>query len=43
MTTSQMLVLFGTVWIAPHCHPFVGTTLGLGYIIVAACNGMGLL
>ena len=41
MTTSQMLVLFGTVWIAPHIHPFVGMTLGLGYIIVAACNGLG--
>lgn len=41
MTTSQVLVLFGTIWIAPHFHPFVGTTFGVGYIIVAACIGLG--
>ena len=41
MTTSQMLVLLGAIWIAPHCRPFVSMSIGLCYIIFAACNGMG--
>jgi hypothetical protein len=41
MTDSQFLVLLGTVWIAPHSHPFIAHITCAGFIIVAACKGLG--
>jgi hypothetical protein len=41
MTDSQFLVLLGTVWIAPHSHPFIAHIACAGFIIVAACKGLG--
>jgi hypothetical protein len=41
MTETQMLVVVGAIWIAPHCDRrfslIVGTIMG----IVAVCKGLG--
>jgi hypothetical protein len=41
MTETQMLVLVGTIYIAPHLEGWFGVIVGSIILIVAACKGLG--
>jgi len=41
MTETQMLVLIGTIYIAPHLDERFGMIVGTIILIVAACKGLG--
>ena len=41
MTETQLLVLMGTVWVAPHCGKFYSIGTGCVFITVAVCKGLG--
>jgi hypothetical protein len=41
MTEAQMLVMLGTIWIAPHVKWWYGQTIGCIILVVAACKGLG--
>ena len=47
MTTTQFLLIIGTVYIAPHIPAFFSIPVGLLFVIfaacIAACNGLGLI
>jgi hypothetical protein len=42
MTTSQFLVIIGTIYIAPYLNKYVAQAIGLIFLIVAACRDLGL-
>jgi hypothetical protein len=42
MTETQMLVLVGTIYIAPHCEGRFGMIVGTTALIVAVTKGLGL-
>ena len=41
MTETQMLVVVGTIYIAPHCDVRLGMIVGTIILIVAAFKGLG--
>jgi hypothetical protein len=41
MTEAQMLVMLGTIWVAPHVCGWYGKTIGCIILLVAACKGLG--
>jgi hypothetical protein len=41
MTEAQMLVMLGTIWVAPHVCGWYGKTIGCIILVVAACKGLG--
>jgi hypothetical protein len=41
MTDTQLMVLTGVIWIAPHAEKLYGQTVGCLILIVAACRGLG--
>ena len=41
MTDTQLLLLLGTVWVAPHCNKAYNLTIGCIFILVAICKGLG--
>jgi len=41
MTKAQLLVLVGTIWIAPHLSPKAGLLGGICILIVASLEGLG--
>jgi hypothetical protein len=41
MTEAQMLVMLGTIWVAPHVCSWYGKAIGCIILIVAACKGLG--
>jgi len=41
MTETQMLVLVGTIYVAPHCERWFGTIVGITILIVAVSKGLG--
>jgi hypothetical protein len=41
MTETQMLVLVGTIYIAPHCDMRLGVIVGAINLFVAAFKGLG--
>ena len=41
MTDTQLLVMLGTIWIAPHAKWWYGQLIGCIILIVAACKGLG--
>jgi hypothetical protein len=41
MTDRQILLLLGTIWIAPHCPPIVGNFCGVLFILAGVCKGLG--
>jgi hypothetical protein len=41
MTETQLLLLLGTIWVAPHCNKIYNLVVGGIFIIVAACKGLG--
>jgi hypothetical protein len=43
MTSTQFLLLIGTIYIAPHVPAFGGIPLGLFFVIYASCIGLGLI
>jgi hypothetical protein len=43
MTSTQMLILAGTVWIAPHTGKTTGLFLGVMHIGAACLIGLGVL
>jgi hypothetical protein len=40
MTTTQQLILLGTIWIAPHLNESYGLFVGSIFLLVAVCNGL---
>jgi hypothetical protein len=43
MTDTQLLVLAGMIWVAPHCPPVVGLFGGTCIFIAASLKGLGLI
>ena len=43
MSETQMLVMLGTIWVAPHANKWLGQPIGCIILIVAACKGLGLI
>ena len=43
MTTTQLLLIIGAIYIAPHLPAFFSTSLGVFFIIYASCIGLGLI
>lgn len=41
MTDAQLLVMLGTIWIAPHAKWWYGQLIGCIILIVGACKGLG--
>ena len=41
MNETEMLVMLGTIWLAPHARGWYGQTVGCIILIVAACKGLG--
>jgi hypothetical protein len=41
MTDTQLLLLIGTIWVAPHCNKIYNLVVGGIFITVAACKGLG--
>jgi hypothetical protein len=41
MNNIDLLVLTGTIWIAPHCPPLVGKVTGLFLLLCAVGGGLG--
>ena len=42
MTDTQMLVLIGTIWVAPHCNEWYAFFVGSIFLIIAAAKALGL-
>ena len=42
MTETQILVLIGTIWVAPHINKLHGLMTGMFIFIIASCKGLGL-
>ena len=43
MTTTQFLILIGTIYTAPHIPAGYSVSVGMFFVIFAACNGLGLI
>lgn len=43
MTSTQMLILAGTVWVAPHVPRSIGIVTGALFLIVSCLIGLGVL
>jgi hypothetical protein len=43
MTDTQLLLVLGTMWIAPHVNKQYAQITGLIFLIVCACKGLGLI
>ena len=41
MTEAQMLLILGTIWVAPHIKELQGNVTGCILLILAACKGLG--
>lgn len=41
MTTEQLFLVCGAVYIAPHIHPAIAHITGFGFLILAACKKLG--
>jgi hypothetical protein len=41
MTDTQLLLLLGTIWIAPYMNEVFSKLMGCMFIILAACKGLG--
>lgn len=41
MTDTQLLLLLGTIWIAPYMNEVYSKVMGCMFILVAACKGLG--
>ena len=41
MTETQMLILIGTIWVAPHCNDWYAFFVGSIFFIAAAAKGLG--
>ena len=41
MTDTQLLLVLGTMWIAPHVNKHYAQITGLIFLIVCACKGLG--
>ena len=41
MTDTQFLTVIGTVWLAPHVNKYYAQVVGLIFIGVSACKGLG--
>ena len=41
MTAEQFFAVLGTIYIAPHMHPIYGQVVGFGFLLAAACKGLG--
>jgi hypothetical protein len=41
MTETQVLIMLGTMWIAPHVDKWYAHTVGCIVLIVAVCKGLG--
>ena len=43
MTNTQLLILIGTIYIAPHVPTYLGVFMGMVFIMFASCIGLGLI
>ena len=43
MSESQILIMLGTIWIAPHINKWYAQITGLIFICVASAKGLGLI
>jgi hypothetical protein len=41
MTETQMLLLIGTVWVAPHCNVWYSLFVGSIFLLIGAFKGLG--
>jgi hypothetical protein len=41
MTDTQMLIILGTIWVAPYVNQYYGLTVGCIFLIVGSCYGLG--
>jgi len=41
MTDTQLLLLLGTIWVAPHCNKIYNLVVGCAFIAVACTKGLG--
>ena len=41
MTTEQFFAVLGTIYIAPHMHPFFGHVMGFGLFFAVVCKALG--
>ena len=41
MTDTQLLLLLGTIWIAPYMNEVYSKIVGCIFILVAVCKGLG--
>ena len=40
MTTEQLLILIGTIYLAPHFNEKIGGIFGIGFILIAVIHGI---
>ncbi len=43
MTDTQMLILIGTIWVAPHCKEWYAFFVGSIFLIIALAKGLDLI
>ena len=43
MTTEQLFLILGTIYIAPHIHCNQGFVVGFGFLIAAVCKSLELI
>jgi hypothetical protein len=41
MTTTEQLILLGTIWVAPHAHKGYAFFVGGIFFLVVVCKGLG--
>lgn len=41
MTDTQLLLLMGTIWVAPHSNKAYNLVVGCSFIAVASLKGLG--
>ena len=41
MTTTQQLILLGTIWVAPHASKGYALFVGSIFLLLGVCNGLG--